>query len=39
MIKRFAEKIQKIQQGIQEDAVGQAIPYLSGTRTGFNFKA
>ena len=39
MIQRFAEKIQRMQQGIQEDAVGQSIPYMSGTRTGFNFKA
>ena len=39
MIRRFAEKIQKMQQGINEDAVGQSIPYLTGTRTGFNLKA
>ncbi len=39
-IEKFADKIQKIKQGIiQDDVVGAYIPHLSGTRTGFNYKA
>ena len=36
-MKRFANKINKMQQGIRDDVIGDSIPYLTGTRTGFNF--
>jgi len=39
-IEKFADKIQKMKEGIiHDDVVGAYIPHLTGTRTGFNFKS
>ncbi|TNV81355.1 hypothetical protein FGO68_gene8165 [Halteria grandinella] len=39
VIKRFAEKINLMSQGLKDDVIGKHIPHFTGTRTGFNFKA
>jgi hypothetical protein len=39
VIRRFADKVAKMQKGIKDDLVGDTIPYLSGTRTGFAMKS
>ena len=38
-MKRFAQKVTKMQKGVLDDAIGDSIPFLTGTRTGYNFNS